>query len=49
MILRKSVSGDYVMEIENAGERQVIYPNSIQSFGPLKETEEKFYIELKVT
>jgi len=42
------VAGEYVIEIENAGEQLVIYPQSIQSFGPLKETEDRFFIEFKV-
>jgi len=46
--LRKNIAGEYLIEVENAGERQVIYPQSVQSFGPIKETEDKFYIEFKV-
>jgi len=47
ILMRRNVAGEYLIEVENAGERQVIYPHSIQSFGPIKETEDKFYIELK--
>jgi len=47
ILLRRNVAGEYVVEIENAGEQLVIYPQSIQSFGPLKETEDRFYIEFK--
>ena len=46
--MRRNVAGEYLIEVENAGERQVIYPHSIQSFGPIKESEDKFFIELKV-
>ncbi len=48
ILLRRNVAGEYVIEIENAGEQLVIYPQSIQSFGPLKETEDRFFIEFKV-
>jgi len=49
ILLRKNVAGEYVIEIENAGEQMLIYPQSIQSFGPLKETEDRFYLEFKTT
>jgi len=47
ILLRKNIAGEYLIEVENAGERQTIYPQSVQSFGPIKETEDKFYIEFK--
>jgi len=49
ILLRRNVAGEYVIEIENAGEQMLIYPQSIQSFGPLKETEDRFYLEFKTT
>jgi len=49
ILLRRNVAGEYVIEIENAGEQLVIYPQSIQSFGPVKETEDRFHLEFKTT
>ena len=47
--MRKNVNSEYLIEVEAAGERLTLYPQAVLSFGPIKETEDKFYFEFKVS
>ncbi len=45
--MRKNVFGEYLIEIEGE-EKLLLYPKVIQSFGPIKETEDRFYLDYNV-
>jgi len=47
ILMRKNVNDEHFIEIESAGERVVVYPHVIQSFGPIKEVENSFYFDFK--
>jgi len=47
-MMRKNVNDEHFIEIESVGERVVVYPHVIQSFGPIKEVENSFYFDYKV-
>jgi len=48
-MMRKNVNNEYVIEIESSGEKLLLYPQVVQSFGPIKETEDRFYFDYKDT
>lgn len=45
IMMRKNVNGEYLIEIESEGDKLLLYPQVIQSFGPIKETEDRFYLD----
>jgi len=47
-MMRKNVNGEYLIEVESEGDRLILYPQVIQSFGPIKETEDRFYFDYNV-
>jgi len=48
-MMRKNVNDEYIIEIESSGEKLLLYPQVVQSFGPIKETEDRFYFDYKDT
>ena len=47
IMIRRNVIGEYIIEIETEGDKLILYPQVVQSFGPIKETEDKFYFDYK--
>ena len=48
LIIRRNVADELLVEIENAGDKLVLFPQAVHSFGPADGKDDRFYIQYKV-
>mmetsp|Transcript_38997 Transcript_38997/g.34681 ORF Transcript_38997/g.34681 Transcript_38997/m.34681 type:complete len:122 (+) Transcript_38997:912-1277(+) len=47
LIIRRNVADELLVEIENAGDKLVLFPQAVHSFGPADGKDDRFYIQYK--